>query len=137
MTTTCVDVRRVRAVALIRDGVLTLAAVLLSVAAFDDITTGSETDFTTEYGALLVCAGWLLVVTFRLIRASRLAVGAPSFVLLAGALWGQREIGPGMTPDLWPAYVVTASAYLWFMVVSVMLIVSGWWAYPERPPQRA
>jgi len=137
MTTTHVDVRRARAVALIRDGALTFAALLLSFAAFDDITTGNETDFTLEYGAVLVCTGWLFVVTFRLIRASRRVLGTVSFVLLAGAIWGLREIEPGITPGLWPAYVVTASAFLWFIVVSAVLLVSGWRAYPERHTQRA
>jgi hypothetical protein len=65
------DVRRARAVALFRDGAVTAAALLLAFAAFDDITTGHETDFTTEYGALLASAGGLLYVTFRLIRTSR------------------------------------------------------------------
>lgn len=66
-----VDMRRARAVALIRDGAVTFSALLLSFAAFDDITTGNETDFRLEYGTLLVCAGWLFFVTFRLIGASR------------------------------------------------------------------
>lgn len=137
MTITDVDVRTARAVALIRDGALTFAALLLSFAAFDDITTGNEKDFTLEYGAVLVCTAWLFVVTFRLIRASRWVLGAISFVLLAGAVWGQREIGPGITPGLWPAYVVTASTFLWFIVVSAVLLVSGWKAYPERHTQGA
>lgn len=137
MTTTTADVLRTRAVALLRDGVVTFAALLLSFAAFDDITTGNETDFTLEYAALLVCAGWLLVVTFRLIRESRRVLGAISFIALVGALWGQREIGPGIIPGLWPAYVVTASAFLWFIVVAVVLFVSGWRAHPQRHTQRA
>lgn len=137
MTTTNIDVRRARAAALIRDGALTFAALLLSFAAFDDITTGNETDFTLEYGAVLVCVGWLFVVTFRLIRASRRVLGAISFVLLAGAVWGQLEIGPGITPGFWPTYAFTASAFLWFIVVSAVLVVSGWRAYPERHTQRA
>lgn len=73
MTTTTADVRRTRALSLHRDAAVTFAVLLLSFAAFDDITTGNETDFTLEYGALLVGAGWLLFVTFRLIRASRAA----------------------------------------------------------------
>lgn len=137
MTTTTTDVLRTRAVAPLRDGVVTLAALLLSFAAFDDITTGHETDFTLEYAALLVCAGWLLVVTFRLIRTSHRVLGAISFVVLAGALWGQREIGPGITPGLWPVYLVTVGAFIWFIVIAVVLLVSGWRAHPERRTQRA
>ena len=131
MTTTTVDVRRTRAISLLRDGAVTCVALLLSFAAFDDITTGNETDFTLEYGALLVSATWLLFVTFKLINASRRVLGAISFVALAGALWGQREIGPGITPGLWPAYVVTASAFLWFVIVAVVLLVSGWRTHLE------
>jgi len=132
-TFTSADVRRTRAISLMRDGAVTCVALLLSFAAFDDITTGNETDFTLEYGALLVSAAWLLFITFRLISASRRVLGAISFVALAGALWGQREIGPGITPGLWPAYVVTASAFLWFIIVAVVLLVSGWRTHPETP----
>lgn len=124
-------VRRTRALALLRDGVLTLAALLLSFAAFDDITTGRETGFTLEYGILLACASWLLFVTLRLIRAHRRMLGVISLVALAAGLWGQREIGPGITPGLWPAYVATASAFLWFLVVAFMLFVAGWKTHPE------
>jgi hypothetical protein len=131
MTTTTADACRARAVALVRDGAVTFVLVLLSFAAFDDITTGHETDLTLEYGTLLVVAGWLSFVTFRLIRASHRVLGAMSIVVLAGALWGQLEIGPGITPGLWPAYVVTASAFLWFIAVAVVLLVSGWRAHPE------
>ena len=135
MMTTTVDVRRIRANSLLRDGAVTCVALLLSYAAFDDITTGNEPDFTLEYGALLVSAAWLLFVTFRLISGSRRVLGAISFVALAAALWGQREIGPGITPGMWPAYVVTASGFLWFVIVAVVLLVSGWRTHPET--QRA
>jgi hypothetical protein len=59
MTNTIADASRARAVALLRNGTVTWLAVLLSFAAFDDITTGTETDFAVEYGALVACAGWL------------------------------------------------------------------------------
>jgi hypothetical protein len=131
MTTTTADARRTRAISLMRDGAVTCVALLLAFAAFDDITTGNESDFTLEYGALVVSAAWLLFITFRLMGGSRRVLGAISFVALAAALWGQREIGPGITPGLWPAYVVTASAFLWFIVVAVVLFVSGWRTHPE------
>jgi hypothetical protein len=118
-----------------RDGAVSLAALFLSFAAFDDITTGTETDFTLEYGALLVCAGWLLFVTLELIRASRRALGAASLVALAGALWAQLQIGPEMIAP-WPAYAATATAFLWFIGVAVFLVVSGWRDHPGRHAQR-
>ena len=125
------------AVALLRDGVVTLAALMLAFAAFDDITTGTESNFTLEYAALLACAGWLLSVTLRLLRASHRVLGAISFIALAGAVWAQSEIGRGIVPGLWPAYVMTASAFLWFSVVAVVLLVSGWRTHPERHAQKA
>jgi len=132
MKSTAADVRRTPAVSLLRDGAVTVAALILSFAALDDITTGKETDFTLEYGVLLVCAGWLLFVTFSLMLASRRVLGVMSFVALAAALWAQREIGPGITPGLWPAYVVTVSAFVWFLIVSGVLLVSGWRSRPAR-----
>lgn len=50
---------------------VTCAVLLLSYAALDDITTGSEANFTLEYVWLLVAAGWLLFVTFRVLRVRR------------------------------------------------------------------
>ena len=71
--TTTIDMSKARAFDRVRDGVVTVVALLLAFAAFDDITTGTETDFTTEYVALLICGGWLLFVTFRLFRQSKRA----------------------------------------------------------------
>ena len=126
------DIRRARAVSLLRASAGTVAVLLLSFAAFDDITTGHETDLTLEYGILLISTGWLLVVALRLIRNAHRLLGAISVVVLVGALLGQVAIGPRLTPGLWPAYVVTASAFPWFGIVAVVLLVSGWRAHPER-----
>lgn len=125
------------AVTLVRDGVVTLAVLMLAFAAFDDITTDNDTNFTLEYVALLACAGWLLVVTTRLLRESHRVLGAISCISLASAVWAQSEIGPRIVAGPWPAYVVTASAFLWFTVVAVVLLVSGWRTHPERHTQRA
>lgn len=137
MTIITTDIRRSHAVSLLRDGAVSFALLLLSFAAFDDITTGHEADLSLEYGALLATAVWLLFVTFRLIRASRHVLGAMSLVALAGALWGQGGIGPGITPGPWPAYIVTAGAFVWFTAVASVLLISGWRAHPDRHPQRA
>jgi hypothetical protein len=69
----------------LRDGALTSLALLLSFAAFDDITTGNETDFTVEYGALVVSAGWLLFVVLSLVRSSRSVLGSISLVAALAA----------------------------------------------------
>ena len=68
---TITELRRSRSIALLRDGAVTCAVLLLTFAALDDITTGNETDFTNEYGAVLISAAWLLFVTSRLIRTRR------------------------------------------------------------------
>src|SRR5688572_9968272 len=86
--------------ALLREGSLTLVALLLAFAAFDDITTDNDTDFTVEYAALVVCAIWLMFVAFRLIQGSRPVLGGIAFVALAGAVWAQREVGPDSAPGL-------------------------------------
>jgi hypothetical protein len=55
---------------LLRDAVLTFTAVLFAFAAFDDITTDTATTFTFEWLGLGLCAAWLLIVSWRLVRAS-------------------------------------------------------------------
>jgi hypothetical protein len=96
---------------------------LLAFAAFDDITTDNDTNFTVEYVALAICALWLCVVSIRLVRGRHRRLGSVSFVALAGALWAQRSIGPGITPGFWPAYLVMAAVFLWFGLLAVLLFV--------------
>jgi hypothetical protein len=104
-----------------RDAMLTVFAVLLAFAAFDDITTGNESDFTTEYAVLVLCAVWLLFVCIRLLRNSHQVLGGISLVALAAGIWSQRAIGPGIIPGLWTEYVVMAAAFLWFAALSLIL----------------
>jgi hypothetical protein len=136
MTIITTDIRRSHAVSLLRDGAVSFAALLVSFAAFDDIPTGLEANLSLVFGAWLATAVCLFFVTFRLIRASRHVLGAMSLVALAGALWGQGGIGPGITPGPWPAYIVTASAFVWFTAVASVLLISGWRAHPDRHPHR-
>ena len=131
------DAGRRHAAALIRDAVGTLAALLLSFAALDDITTGNQEALTLEYWVLLACGGWLLFVAVQLLRASRRMLGGVSLVMIAGAVWAQSGIGPGVTPVFRPDYVVTAIAFVWFVSLSVALLVSGWRAHPRRRTRMA
>ena len=104
-----------------RDAVLSVFAVFLAFAAFDDITTGNESDFTTEYAGLVLCAVWLLFVSIRLLRSSHRVLGGISLVALAAGIWSLRAIGPGTIPGLWTEYVVMAAALLWFAALSLIL----------------
>lgn len=109
---------------------VTLAALYLVWAAFHDITHG-EADVTTEYAFLCVCAAWLAYVSVSLIRARQWALGSVSLAALAAAVWGQREIGPGITATLSPAYLATLGAVLWFLMLSAILAFLSWRAYRE------
>ena len=111
----------------VHDALVSFGAVLLVFAAFDDITTDlTATSFTIEYTALLACAIWFGVVAVRLIRLGYRTLGMLSLAALAGGLWGQRAIGPGITPGLWPEYVITTSAFLWFLALAISLLVLGY-----------
>lgn len=127
-----VDARRLHAVLLLRDAVVTFVVMLFAYGAFDDITTDNSTDFTFEYVVLGCCALWLLFAGLRLLRIGYRVLGCVSLLALAAAVWGQRGIGPGITPGLWPEYVVTVAAVLWFTTLSVVLLVLGWRAHPDR-----
>jgi hypothetical protein len=124
--------RRSEALRLIRNGLITLSALFLVFAAFHDITAGDETDLTAEYFVLCACAAWLAFVALRLIQAKHRVLGGISLVALAAALWGQREIGPGIRPGFWPSDVATAGAFFWFVVLSGLLLALGWRAHRER-----
>ena len=107
-------------------GLLTAGALLLVYAAFDDITTDNATAFPVEYSLLALCAGWLLVLTFRLLSARRLALGWMSLAALAGALWAQPAIVRGAASGWRTEYTVIIAAYVWFWLVTAALIRSGW-----------
>ena len=109
---------------------LTLAAVLLSFAALHDIAGGRDSDLRNEYAALVLCGGWLLVLSIGLMRWSRPSLGVMSLVALAGAAVAQRAIGPGVAPT-WAASIVYF-AWLWFGMVALGLGASALRVGPWR-----
>lgn len=107
-------------------GLLTAGALLLVYAAFDDITTDDAQAFPLEYSFLALCAAWLIVLSVRLLRARRLALGWMSVAALAGAVWAQPAMVRGAPGGWRPEYIVIIAAYIWFWVVTAALIRSGW-----------
>lgn len=107
-------------------GVVTIAVMLLVFAAFDDITTDNATAFPLEYRFLILSAAWLFIVSIRLLLQRQRVLGIISLVALGAALWGQQGIGQGIKPGLWPEYVATTAAFLWFCALSLVLVYQGW-----------
>ncbi len=112
-------------------GLLTAVVLLIVFAAFDDITTDNDTDFRQEYAGLVACAAWLAFLAVRFVRHHQRVLGGISLVALAVALWGQRGIGPGIVPGLWPEYVATTGAYIWFWALTLVLLWRG--LHARRP----
>jgi hypothetical protein len=111
---------------LVRDGLVSFGALLLVVAAFDDITTDHATDFTAEYVILLISAEWFGYVAFKLTRFGRRTLGILSFVAIAGATWGQLVLDQGTTQRGVAGYLVTAGAIVWFFGLTTSLLFLGW-----------
>ena len=111
---------------LVRDGLISLCAILLVVAAFDDITTDNATDFTAEYVILLISAEWFGYVAFKLTRFGPRTLGILSFVAIAGAAWGQLALDRGATQRGVAGYLVTAGAIVWFFGLTTGLLFLGW-----------
>jgi hypothetical protein len=119
---------------LARDAVVTIAALLLVFAAFDDITTDNATSFPLEYTILVAVAVWLLFIAVDLMRRGHGLLGGISVVVLASAVWGQRAIGPGVVwgrgaAGFKPEYVAVMTAYGWFCTLSLAML---WRAWRER-----
>lgn len=106
------------------DGWMTLAALVLTFAAFDDITTDHSTSFRAEYTALLACAAWGAVLIVRLAWRRRLALACICAVLLLAVLWGQQSIGPGTSASQ-PGYFVATAAFLGLLLVASRLVITG------------
>ena len=118
---------------LVANAAITLVALLLVFAAFDDITTDNATTFRVEYTILVGCAASLLFVGWSLVRGGHRTLGFVSLVALASALWAQRAIGPGMVPGrLRPEYVVMTAAYLWFWALAGSMLWLEWRARKHR-----
>lgn len=114
-----------------RDAVVTIAALLLVFAAFDDITTDNATSFPLEYTILVASTVWLLFVAVRLMRRGHALLGGISLLALASAVWGQRAVGPGVvwgrgTGEFKPEYVAVISAYGWFCALSLAMLWRAW-----------
>jgi hypothetical protein len=108
-----------------RDGLVSLVAVLLAFAAFDDITTDHSTSFRVEYTLLAFCGAWLLGVAIRLLQVHHRVLGCVSLVALGAAIFGLRGLAPGITPGLWLEYLATAGALVWFLALAIVLIWLG------------
>lgn len=117
---------------LLRDGLISFVALLLVFAAFDDITTDNSTSFRVEYTVVVACAVWFGFVAVRLIRVGRRTLGMLSLVALLAGLWAQRGIRPGITPGVWPEYVVMTGVFLWFLALAATLVLLGWRAAASR-----
>lgn len=126
--------RRIEARQYLVSGLATLAALLLIFAAFDDITTDNATTFRTEYAFLLACAGWLIFLAVRLLRARHQLLGGASLVAVGAGVWAQRAIGPGIVPGFRAEYVVATAAYLWFVALAIGLV---WLARRRSRPRQA
>ena len=110
---------------LLRDAAVTLAAVLLAFAAFDDITTDSATTFTFEWAGLAICGVWLGIVSWRLLRSGHQGLGFVSVVVLAAAAGAGSTIRPGTGPFR-IEYLITLAGLLWFLGLVGMLTALAW-----------
>ena len=100
-------------------------AVLFAVAAFDDITTDTDTSFAFEWTGLAVCAAWLLVVSWRLVRSEHRWLGAVSVMVLAIAVVAGSTVRQGIGAS-WIGYLVTLGGLVWFLALSGMLATLAW-----------
>lgn len=78
-----------------------------------------------KYAFLMAAAVWCLVLAIRLFKTERRALGAVSILVLVGAIWGQRGMGPGTIPSWKPEYIATVVALGWFLALSVVLAIQG------------
>jgi hypothetical protein len=107
---------------------LTLTAVLLAFAAFDDITTDTATIFTAEWTGLAVCAVWFGIVSRRLLRRAQRGLGSISTVAVITGVAAGSSIRPGTGPFN-GEYLLTIAGLLWFLGLVAILAGQAWrWA---------
>lgn len=123
-----------------RDAVVTIAALSLVFAAFDDITTDNATSFPLEYTFLVAVAIWLFFIAVGFLRHGHGLLGSISLLALASAMWGQRAVGPGVVWNQHPAgfkpeYVAVITAYGWFWALSLAMLWRAWHERSRRAKQ--
>jgi peptidoglycan/LPS O-acetylase OafA/YrhL len=113
---------------LLQQAGITVAVVLLAVAALDDITTDNATAFPLERIALVGCGVWFLLLASRLWRQRRRVLGMLSLTVLTGAALAQPMVGQGTAPTqlAYLAYLVTVAALAWFLVLAGILAGFAW-----------
>jgi hypothetical protein len=110
---------------LLRDAVLTVTAVMIAFAAFDDITTDTAATFTFEWLGLGVCATWLLIVSWRLLRGEHRWLGSVSVIVLVVAVGAASTIRPGTGPFR-VEYLATMAGLVWFLGLGGVLASRAW-----------
>jgi hypothetical protein len=110
---------------LLRDALLTFTAVLIAFAAFDDITTDTATTFTFEWLGLGVCAAWLLIVSWRLVRGQHRWLGSVSVIALGVAVGVGSTITPGSGPSRLE-YLAIIAGLVWFLGLGGILATRAW-----------
>lgn len=106
--------------------ITTCGVVFLAFLAFADITAGREPSLALEYAALAACAVWLLFLSGHLLWCGHRVLGGASLAVLLAAAWGQRAVGPGITPGFWPEYLTVTGAFVWFAVLALLLFGLDW-----------
>lgn len=114
---------------LLQQAGITVAVVLLAVAALDDITTDNATAFPLERTALVGCGVWFLLLASRLWRQGHRTLGVLSLTFLAGAALAQPWVGQGIAPTQLAhlSYLVTVAALAWFLALAGILAGFAWW----------
>ena len=108
-----------------REGLISLAAVVMAFLALDDITTDNATAFPVERTALGVCGVWFVFVAFRLWQRRHRLFAVVSLAMVVGVGFAQPFIGPGTVPG-YAAYLATIAGLLWFVGISLFLTWWGW-----------
>jgi len=126
--------RRLR-IGFLRDGTLTLAAVLLALAALDDITTDHGASFYGERIALVVCALWFVIAGRRMSVYGSRPLGILSIAVAAAAAVAQFAIVPGTVPALQISYLFTLLGLGWFTLLSAVLFWLSWRVRPAVSQQ--
>jgi hypothetical protein len=109
----------------LRDAAVTLAAVVLAFAAFDDITTDRAATFTVEWVGLAMCAAWLFALSWRLVRSEHRRLGFISLIALVVVVGAGSTIRAGIDPFR-AEYLTTMAGLLWFLALAGILAGQAW-----------
>ena len=107
---------------LLRDAGVMVAAVVLTFMALDDITTDTDTSFVVERIAVILCAGCLFGIAWRVWQYGYHVLGGLSTLVALAIAFSEPAVAAADAGGSSVAYLISFFGLVWFTAVAIFLV---------------